>query len=252
MRLSGKTAIVTGAGSGFGEGIVRCFVAEGANVVVNDINAENGERVAQALRDDGGDAVFCEGNVAEARDVENLVKTAVDNFSGVDVMVNNAGITHKHGSLLEVTEEEFDRVYDVNVKSIFLTTRLVVPEMKKRGGGVIINVGSVGAIRPRPGVTWYNGSKGAVITLSKSMAVELAPESIRVNVINPVLGETPLLSSFMGVEDTPENRSRFLPSIPLGRFATPRDIGNAVVFLVSDEASLITGMEMNVDGGRCI
>jgi len=252
MRLSGKTAIVTGSGSGFGEGIVHRLAAEGANVVVNDISVEEGKRVTAELEQTEGKAVFCAGNVAVSADVAKLIKTAVDQFGGIDIMINNAGITHKHGSLLDVSEEEFDRVYDVNVKAIFLSTKAVVPEMRKRGGGVIINIGSVGAVRPRPGVTWYNGSKGAVITLTKSMAVELAADSIRVNVINPVLGETALLTSFMGVDDTPENRRRFLPSIPLGRFATPRDIGNAAAFLASEEASLVTGLEMNVDGGRAI
>jgi 3-oxoacyl-[acyl-carrier protein] reductase len=166
--------------------------------------------------------------------------------------VNNAGITHRNQPMLDVSEEEFDRVYAVNVKSIFLAARAAVPVMRARGGGAILTIASTAGVRPRPGLTWYNGSKGAAITLTKSMAAELAPDGIRVNALNPVIGETAITELFMGVPDTPENRARFLATIPLGRFSTPLDIANAALFLCSDEAAFITGVAMEVDGGRCV
>ncbi len=242
MRLQGKTAIVTGAGSGFGEGIARRFAAEGARVIVADINAEAAARVAADI---GGRAQGCD--VSNAASVAALAAMAGD----VDILVNNAGVTHLPAFMEDVTEADFDRVLAVNTKSIYLMARAFVPGMKARRAGAILNIASTAGVSPRPRLNWYNASKGWVITATRAMAVELAPFGVRVNALNPVAGETPLLKSFMG-EDTPEIRAKFLASIPLGRFSTPEDMGNAALFLCSDEASMITGVAMEVDGGRCI
>ena len=180
-----------------------------------------------------------------------MIAFAGATFGRLDIVVNNAGISHRNQPLLNVTEEEFDRVFQVNVKSLFLTARHAVPVFRKQGGGCFINIASTAGVRPRPGLVWYNGSKGAVITITKAMAVELAPDKIRVNCLNPVAGETPLLATFMG-EDTPERRAQFKAVIPLGRFSQPRDIANAALFLASDEADFITGVGLEVDGGRCV
>lgn len=247
-RLDGKAALITGAGSGFGEGIARIFVAEGARVIIADINDETGARVAESL---GGSARFVHMDVSRDADMAAGVAAATDNFDRLDILVNNAGCTHRNRPMLEVTEEEFDRIYAVNVKSVYLAARHAVPLFRAQGGGVILNIASTAGVRPRPGLTWYNGSKGAVITLTKSMAVELAPDSIRVCALNPVAGETGMLHLFMG-EDTPERRAQFQSTIPLGRFSQPRDIANAALFLCSDEAEFLTGVCMEVDGGRCI
>ena len=254
MRLEGKVAIITGAGSGFGEGIAERFAEEGAKVVVNDIDAESGARVAQAItRTQGqGSAVFLRADVSDDAAMAGLVAGTLDRFGALDIMVNNAGITHANGPMLEVGEELFDRVFAVNVKSIYLAARHVVPVLRRQGrGGVILNTASTAGIRARAGLTWYCGSKGAAIMLSKAMAQELAPDKIRVNALCPVAGETPLLPRFMG-GDTPELRAKFLASIPLGRFATPRDVANAALFLASDEGAFITGIALEIDGGRCI
>jgi 3-oxoacyl-[acyl-carrier protein] reductase len=242
MRLQGKTALVTGAGSGFGEGIARRFAAEGAMVFVADINRAAAERVAGEI---GGVAVVCD--VGRGESVTALAAAV----GAVDILVNNAGITHLPAAMEDVSEEDFDRVLAVNAKSIYLTARSFVPAMKARRAGVILNIASTAGVSPRPRLNWYNASKGWVITATRAMAIELAPFGVRVNALNPVAGETPLLKSFMG-EDTPEIRARFLASIPLGRFSTPQDMGNAALFLCSDEASMITGVAMEVDGGRCI
>lgn len=252
MRLKGKVAIVTGAASGFGEGIARRFAEEGAQVVVSDINAEGGERVVRDIRAAGGDAHFIRCNVAQDADVAALVSQAIDHYGRLHIIVNNAGTTHRNQPLLNVTEEEFDRIYDVNVKSLFLTARHAVPYFREQGGGVFITIASTAGVRPRPGLTWYNGSKGAAIVTSRSMAAELGADRIRVNVINPVIGETGLLSEFMGLPDTPENRAKFIAGIPLGRMSRPQDIANAALFLASDEAAFITGACLEVDGGRCV
>jgi 3-oxoacyl-[acyl-carrier protein] reductase len=249
MKLKDKVAIVTGAASGFGRGIAECFAREGARVVVADINAAGAEQVANAIGS-GALAVSCDVSVKS--DVDALVRTAEDRLGGIDIMVNNAGTTHKNGPLMGVSEEEFDRIYSVNVKSIYLTTLAVVPRMEARGGGLIINVASTAGVRPRPGLTWYNGSKGAAVILTKSMAVELAPKKIRVNAINPVMGETGLLEQFMGMPDTPENRARFLATIPLGRLSQPEDIAHAALFLADPASGFITGVALEVDGGRCV
>ncbi|MCK5551213.1 MAG: SDR family oxidoreductase [Hyphomicrobiaceae bacterium] len=249
MKLEGKVAIVTGAASGFGRAIAERFVLEGAKLVMADINGEGVSEVASGY---GDNAIAVTCDVSQKADVDALVRAAAEGFGGVDIMVNNAGITHDNQPLLDVTEAEFDRIYAVNVKSIYLTTLAVVPRMEKRGGGVIINTASTAGVRPRPGLTWYNGSKGAVITLTKSMAVELAPKQIRVNAINPVMGETGLLTKFMGQPDTPENRAKFMSTIPLGRLSRPHDIANAALFLADPASSFVTGVALDVDGGRSV
>ncbi len=252
MRLQEKVAIVTGAGSGFGEGIAKTFAREGAAVIVNDLNREAGERVAGEIAQAGGRAAFVYGDVSREDDHVTLRDEAVTRFGHLDIVVNNAGTTHRNKPLLEVTEAEFDRVYAVNVKSIFWSARAVIPYFLQHGGGVMINIASTAGVRPRPGLVWYNGSKGAVITASKAMAAEFGPHNIRVNCVNPVIGDTGLTAEFMGVPNTPENRAKFLAGIPLGRFSTPQDIANACLYLASDDAAFITGVCLEVDGGRCI
>ncbi|MEW5421749.1 glucose 1-dehydrogenase [Amorphus sp. 3PC139-8] len=253
MRLKDKVAIVTGAGSGFGEGIVERFAEEGCKVVVNDVNAENGKKVAAALNAHHGDgtAIFVQADVTDDAAVKAMVETAVDRFGRLDILVNNAGISHVNMPMLDVPEEMVDKIFDVNVKAIWIAARHAIPHLRKVGGGVIINNASTAGLRPRPGLTVYNASKGAAITLTKSMAVEFAPENIRVNALCPVAGETPLLATFMGA-DTPENRAKFRASVPLGRLSTPRDIANAALYLASDDAAFITGVALEVDGGRCV
>ena len=251
MRLANKVAIVTGAGSGFGAGIARRFAEEGASVVVNDIHIANGERVAREIRDAGGRAAFFAGDVAKDADVARLVAFCLTDFGDLDIVVNNAGTTHRNQPMLDVSEDEFDRIYRVNVKSLFLTARHAVPHFRKKRSGAFVTIASTAGVRPRPGLTWYNGSKGAAITTSRSMAAELAPDNIRVNVINPVAGETAMLADFMG-QDTPEMRARFIATIPLGRLSLPSDVATAAVFFASDEAGFITGACLEVDGGRCV
>ena len=248
MRLKGKKAIVTGGASGFGEGIVRKFVSEGADVLIADLNIE----AAQKLSDELGTAVQAsETNVAKNDSVLKMVALASAELGGVDILVNNAGITHLPAPMEEVSDEDFDKVFAVNCKSVFLTAKHIVPIFKSQRSGVILNVASTAGVSPRPHLNWYNASKGWMNNATKGMAVELASSGIRVNAINPVAGETPLLKMFMG-EDTPEMRAKFLSTIPLGRFSTPEDMGHAACFLCSDEASMLTGVCMEVDGGRCI
>ena len=249
MRLKDKIAIVTGAASGFGRGIAEAFAREGAKVLVADLNEAGARDVVAGIGPAAG-AFACD--VSKKADVDAMVAEAVRRFGGLDIIVNNAGTTHKNQSLMTVTEAEFDRIYAVNVKSIYLTTLAAVPELEKRGGGVIINLASTAGVRPRPGLTWYNGSKGAAITLTKSLAAELAPKNIRVSAINPVMGETGMLEQFMGVPDTPENRARFVATIPLGRMSRPSDIANAALFLADPASAFITGVALEVDGGRCV
>jgi 3-oxoacyl-[acyl-carrier protein] reductase len=253
-QLSNQVAIVTGAASGFGEGIARAYAAEGAKVVLADLNVAGAQRVAAELAAlHGAERVRAVGcDVSSSASVAALVDETVRHFGVPGIVVNNAGITHRNRPMLEVDEAEFDRIYAVNVKSLYNMARAVVPRMRERAGGVILNVGSTAGLRPRPGLTWYNGSKGAVNVLSKSMAVELGPSNIRVNAICPVMGETALLEQFMGVPDTPENRARFVATIPLGRLSRPADIAAAAVFLASDAAAFITGVEFPVDGGRTV
>lgn len=248
MRLTGKTAIVTGGASGFGAGIVRRFLQEGAKVMIADINGEAAKQLAQEM---GDHATALRVDVGDRPSVQEMARHAIEQWGHVDILINNAGITHMPTPLEEVSEEDFDRVYRVNMKSVYLTAHALVPHLKERGKGVILNIASTAGVSPRPKLNWYNASKGWMITATKAMAVELAPDGIRVNALNPVAGETPLLKSFMG-EDTPQMRQKFLSTIPLGRFSQPEDIGNAALFLCSDEASMITGVAMEVDGGRCI
>ncbi len=247
-RLKDKVAVVTGAASGFGAGMVRRFAQEGAKVVVADMNAKGAERVAGEI---GKAAIWTQTDVSQAAEFDEMVGAALDAFGRIDIMVNNAGYTHRNGDMLKVDEETFDLITAVNMKAIYHAARAVVPVMDKQGGGVIITTASTAGIRPRPGLTWYNASKGWAITATKSMAVELAPKNIRVNCLCPVAGETGMLEKFMGA-DTPEIREKFRASVPLGRLSTPLDIANAALWLASDEAAFITGVALEVDGGRCI
>jgi 3-oxoacyl-[acyl-carrier protein] reductase len=246
MRLKDKTAIVTGGASGFGAGIAKKFAAEGAKVMVADLNFSAAEEIATEI---GGIAQLC--NVSDPSSISEMREAVLRAYGHLDILVNNAGTTHLPLELEDVTMADFEKVYNVNIKSVYLTAKAFVPHFKLRKSGVILNVASTGGVSPRPRLTWYNASKGWLITATKGMAVELASSGIRVNAINPVAGETPLLKSFMG-EDTPEIRAKFLSTIPIGRFSTPEDMGNAACFLCSDEATMITGVAMEVDGGRCI
>jgi 3-oxoacyl-[acyl-carrier protein] reductase len=248
MRLAEKIALVTGAGSGFGEGIARTFAREGAKVAVVDINGHAAQAVATSI---GNGAIAVRTDVSKGPDVEAAVLATTQAFGGLDILVNNAGVAHRRGPLAEVSEEEFDRVLAVNLKSIYLFARFVVPLLRVRGGGVIINIGSTAGIRPRPGLTWYNASKGAVNLMSKSMALELAPDRIRVCALAPTIGETALLPTFMG-GDSEELREKFRASVPLGRLSTPQDVANAALFFASAEAEFLTGTVLEIDGGRTI
>jgi 3-oxoacyl-[acyl-carrier protein] reductase len=249
MRLKGKTALVTGAASGFGKGIAELFVAEGAKVAIVDLNEDGAKAVAESL---GDAAIAIRCDVADGAQVAAAVKQTSEAFGSLDIVVNNAGWTNKNSPLMETDEETFRKIYDINVLSIFHMTKACVPMWRDQGGGVMINIGSVAGIRPRPGLTWYNSSKGAVNVMTKSLAVELAPDKIRVNCVAPVMGATGLLEQFMGMPDTPENREKFIATVPLGRLSEARDIANATLYLASDDADFITGVVMEVDGGRTI
>ena len=243
MQLEGKVAVVTGAASGFGEGIARRYAEEGARVVLADLNDQTGGRIADEI---GG--TYVHADVSDRDDVRTMVRTAVDAYGRLDTMVNNAGVTHVNRPMMEVGEEEFDRIFEVNVKAIYLAAMEVVPLMREQGGGCIVNTASTAGLRPRPGLTWYNASKGAVITMTKSMAAELGPDNIRVNALCPVAGDTPLLPSFLGAN----TREAFEATVPLGRLSTSEDVARAALWLASDEASFITGVALEVDGGRCV
>ncbi len=247
-RLKDKVAVITGGASGFGEGMAKRFAEEGAKVVVADLNVKGAERVAGEI---GEAALPVTVDVSQKDDIDQMVKTAMEAHGRIDVMVNNAGYTHPNGDMLEVDEQVFDLITAVNMKAIYFAALAVVPIMERQGGGSIINTASTAGLRPRPGLTWYNASKGWAITATKSMAVELAAKNIRVNALCPVAGETGMLARFMG-EDTPEKRAQFRASIPLGRLSTPLDIANAALWLASSEAEFITGVALEVDGGRCI
>lgn len=249
MRLKDKVAIVTGAASGFGAAIARTYVAHGAKVAIADINETGAQALAKEL---GANAIAVRCDVTKKADIEALVAATVKAFGTLDIVVNNAGTTHKNQPLLEVDEATFDRVYAVNVKSIYYMTFATVPILRAKKSGVILNVGSVAGIRPRPGLTWYNSSKGAVNLMSKSLAAELGPDNIRVNAICPVMGATGLLEAFMGMPDTPENRKKFIATVPMGRLSEPEDVANAALFLASDEAAFISGVEFPVDGARTV
>jgi 3-oxoacyl-[acyl-carrier protein] reductase len=247
-RLKDKVAIVTGAASGFGEAMAHRFAEEGARVVVADLNVKGAERVAGEI---GRGAIWVQTDVSQKSEIDEMIRTAMDGFGRIDIVVNNAGYTHRNGDMTKVTEEVFDLIYTINMKAIYFTAQAVVPIMAEQGGGSIITTASTAGLRPRPGLTWYNASKGWAITATKSMAVELAPKNIRVNCLCPVASDTPMLPLFLG-DDTPEMREKFRASVPLGRLSKPIDIANAALWLASDEAEFITGVALEVDGGRCI
>ena len=248
-QLDGKVAIVTGAAGGFGEGIARLFAAEGARVMLADIDVAKAAKVAAEI---GPRARAQQCDVADGASVQAAVAACVAAFGPPDIVVNNAGTTHRNQPMLDVDEATFDRVFAVNVKSIYHMSRAVIPLMRQRRQGVIINIGSTAGMRPRPGLAWYNASKGAVNLLSKSMAAELGPDNIRVNAVCPVMGVTGLIEQFLGAPNTPENRARIVAGIPLGRMSTPEDVAGATLYLASDAAKFITGVELPVDGGRTI
>ena len=252
MRLAGKGALVTGAGSGFGKGIATLFAAEGARVVAADIDGDAVGRVAAEIGAAGGSALAVTGDVSRDDDMATMVAAALERYGRLDIVVNNAGTTHRNRPMLEVDEDEFQRVFDVNVKSIYLSARHAVPVFRRQGGGVIVNIASTAGVRPRPGIVWYSATKGAVITMSKAMALELAPERIRVVAVNPVISDTALLPAFLPGEDTPEARRKMIETIPLGRMSTPLDVARACLFLASGEAEFLTGCCLDVDGGRCV
>jgi 3-oxoacyl-[acyl-carrier protein] reductase len=252
MRLADKVAVVTGAGSGFGAGIAARFAEEGARIVAADINGDGAAEIVEEIRNAGGTAVAVAADVSKGDEMAKIIAAAVDEFGGLDVVVNNAGTTHKNRPMLEVDESTYDRVFAVNVKSVYHSAIHAVPVFRRQGRGSFINIASTAGIRPRPGLTWYSATKGAVITMTKSMAVELAPDNIRANAVNPVVSATGLLKDFLPGEDTPEARAKFVATIPLGRMSTPRDVAAACLFLASADAEFLTGVCLEVDGGRCI
>jgi len=251
MRLENKVAIVTGGASGFGQGIAERFADEGASVVIADLDPDKAQAVADSIASSGGSAIAVGCDVTSNAAVQDMVATTVEKYGPIDCLVNNAGMPQINQPMLDVDEETFDKIFSTNVKSIYLTAIHAIPAMPE-SGGTIINTASTAALRPRPGLTWYNGSKGAVTTLTKSMAVELAPKNIRVNALCPVAGNTPMLGAFLGGEVTPDMEAQFRATIPLGRLSTPQDMATAALFFASDEASFLTGVCMEVDGGRCI
>ena len=252
MRLENKVAVITGAASGFGAGTAQLFAAEGAAVVVADISDETGESIVDSINTSGGKAVYVHADVTSRQDARNMIDAAEKLGGRLDILINNAGYSHSNKEFSTVTDQEFDRVYDVNVKAVFIAIQEALPLFRRNGGGCIINTSSTAALRPRPGLAVYCSSKGAVSNLTKALAVELAPDKVRVNAICPVIGETGMLETFMGVPDTPENRKKFEATIPLGRFSTPNDIAQTMLFLSSDDAEFLTGVALEVDGGRCV
>ena len=252
MRLENKVAVITGAASGFGAGTARLFAAEGAAVVVADISDEAGESIVDSINTSGGKAVYAHADVTSRHDTRNMIDAAEKLGGRLDILINHAGYSHSNKEFSTVTDQEFDRVYDVNVKAVFIAIQEALPLFRRNGGGCIINTSSTAALRPRPGLAVYCSSKGAVSNLTKALAVELAPDKVRVNAICPVIGETGMLETFMGVPDTPENRKKFEATIPLGRFSTPNDIAQTMLFLSSDDAEFLTGVALEVDGGRCV
>ena len=253
MRVAQQSIIVTGAGNGIGEGIAKRLASEGASVTVNDINAVGGQRVVDEIVAAGGTAQFVQADVTRSAEVKALVDAAVQRYGKLDTMVNNAGWTHRNRPMREVSEDEFDKVYAINMKSIYLSAIHAVPALRANGGGSFINIASTAGLRPRPGLTWYNGSKAAVIITSKSMAAELGPDNIRVNCINPVFNpDTGLAAEFAGGPVDDVRRAKFLATIPLGRFSTALDVANAALYLASSEAAFISGICLEVDGARCV
>ncbi|MFZ9179868.1 MAG: SDR family oxidoreductase [Limnohabitans sp.] len=252
MNFKDKRIIVTGAASGFGAAIARHLAAAGARVLVADLNAEGAQAMANSLVQQGGQALACAVDVSKQNDVARMAQTAVDAWGGIDVLVNNAGTTHKNKPALDVTEDEFDRIFRVNVKGLFWATQSVLPIMMRQRSGCVVNVASTTGVRPGPGLTWYSATKAAMINATKGLALEMAPHGVRVNAVNPMIGETPMMTDFMGMEDTPANRERFLQRIPLRRFTRPEDVAQAVAFLANDDSAYLTGVCLDVDGGRNI
>jgi len=252
-RIENKVSIITGAASGFGKGIAERFAEEGSKIVVADLSIENGEKVVHDLNTKHGEntAIFVKTDVTKEEDVQNMVNSCISSFGKVDIMVNNAGVSHPNQPMQDIDEKMADLVWTVNVKAIWLIGKYVIPHFKKQGGGVIINNASSAALRPRPGLTLYNASKAAAVNLTKTMALEFANDNIRVNALCPVASDTPMLPTFMG-GDSPELRQKFIDSVPLGRFSTPRDLANAALYLASDEADFMTGVALEIDGGRCV
>jgi 3-oxoacyl-[acyl-carrier protein] reductase len=252
MRLNGKTTIVTGAGSGYGAGIAKRFAREGANVIVADINEAGGRAIAEVIAAEGRQARFVKTDVSKTADVARLLDATLNAFGSLHVVVNNAGTTHRRQPILDVEEVEFDRIFAVNVKSLFHSARVMVPYFRSVGGGAFVNVASIVSFRPAPGLAWYNGSKSAAVSISRSMALDFGVDKIRVNCVNPAFGVTGLSADFMGAPDTPELREKFRQAIPLGRFTEPEDVASACLYLASDDAGFITGTCINVDGGRSV
>ncbi|MFZ9440300.1 MAG: SDR family oxidoreductase [Hylemonella sp.] len=252
MNFKDKRIIVTGAASGFGAAIARHLAAAGARVLVADLNAEGAQAMANSLSQQGGQALACAVDVSKQNDVARMAQTAVDAWGGIDVLVNNAGTTHKNKPALDVTEDEFERIFRVNVKGLFWATQSVLPIMMRQRSGCVVNVASTTGVRPGPGLTWYSATKAAMINATKGLALEMAPHGVRVNAVNPMIGETPMMTDFMGMEDTPANRERFLQRIPLRRFTRPEDVAQAVAFLANDDSAYLTGVCLDVDGGRNI
>ena len=252
QRFTDKVAVVTGAAGGFGEAIARRFADEGASVVVADVDESGAERLAKAIRDGGGEALAARTDVSLAEDVERMIGVAIDRYGGLDILVNNAGVAHRGMMLWELPEEEYDRVFDTNTKGVYLGVKYAVPALRDRGGGAIVNTASIGAVSPRPMLTAYNATKGAVITMTRGLAVELAQFKIRVNAVNPVAADTAFMTGVYGKEMSDRAREALIANIPLGRLTEPRDVASAVLFLASDEAEFLTGVCLNVDGGRSI
>ncbi len=252
MKLKGRVALITGAGSGMGKASALLFAKEGAKAAVVDIDRNTGEQAAALIKKNGQEAIFIQADVTKAGDVERMIKTTVDTYGKLDILFNNAGIPMSFTPIEEVKEDLWDRIMDINVKGIFLGCKYAVPIMKKQGGGVIINTASIVAVRPRPGLSAYAASKGAAVTLTKGLAIELASFKIRVNCINPVATDTPMLPGFIGKRDLEEGRKAFIATIPMGRLAQSEDIAQAALYLASDDASMVTGAAIDVDGGRGI
>lgn len=251
-RLQGKSALVTGAGSGFGEAIAKRFAGEGARVAVNDLDAAKAEVVAAAIRAGGGDAIAAPGNAAKAESVAAVIAACVAAYGRMDVLVLNAGVAQRPTPIEAVDEATFERIFDANVRSVFLGAKYAQPQFKAQGGGAIVVTASTIATRPRPGLGVYAASKGAAVSLTKALAVELAAIKVRVNAVCPSAGETPMLKEFMGGAVTPEMHKLFTSRVPLGRLCEPADVAEAALFLASDEARFITGIAMDVDGGRSV
>jgi 3-oxoacyl-[acyl-carrier protein] reductase len=253
MRFQDKIAIVTGAASGFGEAIAKCFAAEGAKVVVADIDEAGGKEVTAAICESGGAAIFVRADVSQADEVKAMIAAAVEQFGGLDILVNNAGFSHRMMPMCDLPEEDYERVFAVNTKGVYLGAKYGVPALRERGGGVIVNTASIGAVTPRPGFTAYNATKGAVVTMTRGLATEVAPHRIRVNAVNPLVSETRFLKGALGVDAVPDPiRKGLTEGVPLGRLADPIDVAKAVLFLASDDAEFLTGVCLDVDGGKSI